>query len=94
MKADYVEAWSPMMASTFSRKCLLRRDEISPVFHGQVLETTTEDLTRKRKPQKEIPVFWLKILVCCAVSTTGPTQANALLGAEKLVYGFQETVIP
>ena len=65
-----------------------------PVFHGQVLETTTEDLTRKRKPQKEIPVFWLKIFVCCAVSTTGPTQANALLGAEKLVYGFQETVIP
>ena len=64
------------------------------IFHGQVLETTTEDLTRKRKPQKEIPVFWLKIFVCSAVSTTGPTQANALLGAEKLVYGFQETVIP
>ena len=46
------------------------------------------------KHQKEIPVFWLKIFVCSAVSTTGPTQANALLGAVKLVYGVQETVIP
>jgi hypothetical protein len=39
-------------------------------------------------------MLWLNIFTCSVVTTTGPTQAIALLGAVKFVIGAQETVIP